>query len=59
MVWKSVSVVDNEHMNVPHVLQQRYIYEQNASKDPSERELVPADEHRLVSVTELDGVEDR
>jgi len=51
-VWHSVGVVDNENMMVPHVLQQRAEYVQQ--KDAYER----VDDHRLVAVTELEGVED-
>lgn len=58
MTWKTVGVVDNENMMVPHVLQQRYIYEQEPAKDPLERDLVPTDEHQLRPVTDLEGVEE-
>lgn len=44
--WRSVAVVDNENMLVPHVLQQAEYVEGQ-----------PIDEHRLVPVTDLDGVE--
>jgi hypothetical protein len=57
MTWKTVGVVDNKDMMVPHALQQRYIYEQEPAKDPLERELVPTDQHRLVSIKDLKGVE--
>lgn len=57
MTWKTVSVVDNEQMMVPHVLQQEYVPEQNARKDTSKRELVPTDHHRLIPISDLNGVE--
>jgi len=57
MTWRSVGIVDNSNMMVPHVLQQKFIPEQDPSKDPSERTLVPSNEHRLVSINDLDGVE--
>jgi hypothetical protein len=57
MTWKTVSVVDNSNMMVPHVLQQKYVPEQSPSKLPRERELVPSDEHRLIPISDLNGVE--
>lgn len=50
-VWHTVGVVDNENMMVPHVLQQRAEYVQRI--DRYER----VDDHRLVPVTDLEGVE--
>lgn len=43
--WKTVGIVDNNDMMVPHVLQQKYIHNE------------ASDEHRLVSINELQGVE--
>lgn len=48
MTWKSVGIT-----NTGAVLQQRYIPEQDPSKEPSERRLVPTDEHRTVPLKEL------
>jgi hypothetical protein len=58
MTWRSVGIVDNENMMVPHVLQQRYVPEQEPAKDPQDRRLVATDEHRLVSINDLDGVDE-
>lgn len=49
-IWRSVGVVDNENMMVPHVLQQKFYVHDTVQK--------PRDEHRLVPVTALEGVED-
>lgn len=46
MTWKTVGIVDNKDMMVPHVLQQRLNHEMN-----------PMDEHRLLSIKDLDGIE--
>ena len=44
--WKTVGIVDNQNMMVPHVLQQRLDHDMN-----------PMDDHRLVSIKGLDGIE--
>lgn len=56
--WKTVGIVDNENMMVPHVLQQKYVPEQDPHKEPTERPLVPTEHHRLRSIKDLNGVED-
>lgn len=48
--WKTVGIVDNENMIVPHVLQQKMQY----IKMKEVWRL--RDEHRLVSINELEGV---
>jgi hypothetical protein len=58
MTWKTVGVVENENVMVPHALQQRYVPEQQSSKDPEDRVLVPTNEHRLISINELDGIDE-
>lgn len=52
VIWKTVGVVDNENMMVPHVLQQKCIYVH--ARD--EYEISP--EHRLVPISDLDGVDE-
>jgi hypothetical protein len=56
--WNTVGIVENENMLEPHVLQQQYIPEQRPSRQPSDRDLVPSDQHRLVPITDLRGVEE-
>lgn len=48
--WRTVGIVATQHMNVPHVLQQRMYY--------GNSRIVPVDEHRLVSISDLHGVDD-
>ena len=47
--WKTVGIVDNENMMVPHVLQQKHLKGRNCD---------PLNEHRLVPISDLDGVDE-
>lgn len=51
-VWHTVGIVNDENMQVPHVLQQRAERALPAGKS------VRTSEHRLVSIYELDGVKE-
>lgn len=51
-VWKTVGIVDNENMMVPHVLQQKYM------RISQKFGWNPRDEHRLVPISDLHGVDE-
>jgi hypothetical protein len=51
LMWKTVGVLDGGK-----VLQQQYLYQQQPSVPPQERDLRPTDEHRIVAIEDLDGV---
>lgn len=52
--WRSVDVVETGDMGEPHVLQQQMEIPTTSAKVETE---VPVDEHRLVPLSEVVGVE--